>query len=110
MIDCVGGETLAAAIKATRYGGVVTCCGLVGSADLPLNVYPFILRGVRLIGIDSVECPVFSRLSVWKKLGGEWMPENLDKMVQESTLVDLEEKIDAVFKGALRGRTIVRLP
>ena len=70
-VDVVGGETLVAAIKATRYGGVVTCCGLVGAIELPLNVYPFILRGVSLLGIDSVQCPREPRLQVWEKLAGE---------------------------------------
>ncbi len=55
-----------AAEKATRYGGAVTCCGLVGSADLSMNVYPFILRGVSLIGVDSVNCPADIRLHTWK--------------------------------------------
>ena len=68
VIDAVGGELLAAAIKSTRYGGAVTCCGLVASPKLDMNVFPFILRGVSLLGIDSVQCPMEPRLRVWAKL------------------------------------------
>ena len=110
VVDVVGGETLAAAVKSTRYGGAVTCCGLVGSPDLPLNVYPFILRGVRLIGIDSVNCPVDTRLSVWEKLAGEWKPGQLAEMVTEVPLEGLEEKIQAILQGGIRGRVVVKLP
>ncbi len=107
-VDVVGGETLAAAVKATRYGGVVTCCGLVGAIDLPLNVYPFILRGVSLLGIDSVQCPAGMRRLVWEKLAGEWKPEQLDDMVTEVSLEGLEEKIQAILQGGIRGRVVVK--
>lgn len=106
-VDVVGGDTLAAAVKSTRYGGVVTCCGLVGSTELPLNVFPFILRGVSLIGIDSVNCPIDTRLQVWEKLAGEWKPEQLNDVVTEVSLEGLEEKIQAILHGRLRGRVLV---
>lgn len=106
-IDMVGGDTLAAVLKATRYGGVVTCCGLVGSPDLSVNVFPFILRGVSLIGIDSVECPVGPRLEVWKKLASDWKPEHLEQTASECTLEGLEEKIEQILGGRIRGRTLV---
>jgi putative YhdH/YhfP family quinone oxidoreductase len=109
-VDVVGGEILAAAVKATRYGGAVTCCGLVGSTDLPVNVYPFILRGVSLLGIDSVNCPAGTRLQVWQKLAGEWKPEQLAEVVTEVSLEGLEEKIQAILHGQIRGRIIVKLP
>lgn len=108
VVDMVGGETLAAAIKSTRYGGAVTCCGLVGSPDLPLNVYPFILRGVRLIGIDSVQCPADTRLLVWDKLSDTWKPEQLAEMATEVSLDGLEEKIQAILHGGIRGRVVVK--
>ena len=107
-VDVVGGETLAAAIKATRYGGAVTCCGLVGAIELPLNVYPFILRGVSLLGIDSVQCPREPRLQVWEKLAGEWKPEQLHSMATEVALEGLEEKIQAILKGGISGRVLVK--
>jgi len=106
-IDVVGGETLVAAIKATRYGGAVTCCGLVGATELPLNVYPFILRGVSLLGIDSVQCPAAVRLQVWEKLAGAWKPEQLSRMVTEVALEGLEEKIQAILRGGISGRVLV---
>lgn len=109
VVDVVGGEILAAAIKSTRYGGAVTCCGLVGSPDLPLNVYPFILRGVSLIGIDSATCPVATRLLAWKKLAGEWKPERLAEMVTEVPVAALEERIRAILAGRIRGRVVVKL-
>ncbi|MDF1581068.1 MAG: YhdH/YhfP family quinone oxidoreductase [Desulfuromonadales bacterium] len=109
VIDCVGGDTLATALKATRYGGVVTCCGLVGSPDLNVNVFPFILRGVRLIGIDSVECPLKPRHKVWDKLAAEWKPPQLEALTTECGLSELDDKIAAILKGGLRGRTLVNL-
>lgn len=107
-VDAVGGDMLAAAIKATRYGGVVTCCGLVGSAELPINVFPFILRGVSLLGIDSVKCPAGLRLQVWEKLAGEWKPGQLHNVVTEVSLEGLEEKIQAILRGEIRGRVLVK--
>ena len=107
-VDVVGGDTLAAAVKSTHYGGAVTCCGLVGSTDLPLNIFPFILRGVSLIGIDSAQCPAGTRRQIWQKLAGEWKPERLLEMVTEVTLEGLEEKIQAMLRGESHGRVVVK--
>lgn len=109
VVDCVGGEILSAAIKATNPLGCVTCCGLVGSPDLQVNVFPFILRGVRLIGIDSAEYPMASRLKVWQKLATDWKLENLGSMVDEVTLAGVEEKVQEMLKGGLKRRTLVNL-
>ncbi|MBJ6752391.1 YhdH/YhfP family quinone oxidoreductase [Geomonas anaerohicana] len=108
-IDVVGGETLAAVLKSTRYGGTVTCCGLVGSAELPVNVHPFILRAVTLVGIDSSRCPTDTRLEVWQRLAGPWRPALLDQMATEVTLEGLEEKIERILQGGIRGRVLVKL-
>jgi acrylyl-CoA reductase (NADPH) len=108
-VDVVGGTTLAAVLKATRYGGVVTCCGLVGAPDLPVNVFPFILRGVSLLGIDSVQCPAERRLEVWQRLAGSWKPSHLEETVTEVTLQTLEPTIQAILAGQVRGRTLVNL-
>lgn len=108
-VDVVGGTTLAALLKSTRYGGVVTCCGLVSSSELPVNVFPFILRGVSLLGIDSVQCPMETRLSVWDRLAGDWKLDNLAGMAAECGLEDLEERIQGILQGQLRGRTLVNL-
>jgi len=109
VVDVVGGDMLAAAVKSTRYGGTVTCCGLVGSADLNVTVFPFILRGVSLLGIDSVQCPRPLRLAVWEKLAGEWKPPALETTASECTLQSLEEPIRKILSGEGRGRTLVNL-
>ena len=108
-IDVVGGATLTAALKSTCYGGTVTCCGLVGSADLNVNVFPFILRGVSLLGIDSVQCPMKLRLEVWHKLAAQWRLDNLSAAVHEIGLEGLEHAIQTMLKGEARGRTVISL-
>ena len=109
VVDVAGGETLVAAVKATRYGGAVTCCGLVASPELNMNVFPFILRGVSLIGIDSAQCPMEPRLQVWAKLAAEWKPAQLETAATEVTLATLEEKIQGILKGEVKGRVLVKL-
>jgi acrylyl-CoA reductase (NADPH) len=109
VIDVVGGQMLAAAVKSTRYGGTVTCCGLVGSPDLPLNVFPFILRSVSLIGIDSAHCPTAVRQEVWRRLSTEWKPAQVLDTAAEFPVSGLEERFEAILNGQLRGRTVVNL-
>jgi len=109
VVDCVGGDMLAATIKSAQYDGVVTCCGLVSSIDIPINVFPFILRGVRLIGIDSAECPMERRIKVWQRMATEWKLDNLTDMVDEITLEGLEEKVQLMLKGGLKRRALVNL-
>jgi acrylyl-CoA reductase (NADPH) len=109
VVDVVGGDILSAAIKSTCYDGTVTCCGLAASTDLPITVLPFILRGVSLLGIDSVQCPMKPRLEVWGKLANEWKLDNLDIIGTECTIQDLEKEIHAILKGGVRGRIVVNL-
>jgi acrylyl-CoA reductase (NADPH) len=109
-IDTVGGPLLAATIKSVQYGGVVTCCGNVASPDLPLTVYPFILRGVTLIGIDSQNCPMPTRVKVWQNLAGKWKLPNLEEIATETPLEGLNHQINLILKRQHQGRTIVRLP
>ena len=109
VVDVVGGDILSAAIKSTCYDGTVTCCGLAGSTDLPITVLPFILRGVSLLGIDSVQCPMEPRLVVWEKLANEWKLGNLDIIGTECTLQNLEKEIYSILKGGVRGRIVVNL-
>ena len=109
-IDTVGGPILATTIKSTRYGGVVTCCGNVASPDLPLTVYPFILRAITLIGIDSQNCPMPTRVKVWQNLAGRWKLPHLERLVTETTLEGLNRQIDLMLTRQHQGRTIVRLP
>jgi acrylyl-CoA reductase (NADPH) len=109
-IDTVGGPLLATTIKSVQYGGVVTCCGNVASPDLPLTVYPFILRGVSLIGIDSQNCPMPTRVQVWQNLAGKWKLPNLEELATETTLEGLNDQIERILKRQHQGRTIVKLP
>lgn len=109
VVDTVGGDFLATAIKSTKYGGVVTCCGMVASADLSTTVYPFILRSISLLGIDSVECPMDIRLLIWKKISQEWRLDLSDGLFSECSLEELDSKIDLVLAGKIRGRVVVTL-
>jgi putative YhdH/YhfP family quinone oxidoreductase len=109
VIDTVGGEILAAAVKSTDLQGVVTCCGNVASPDLPLTVFPFILRGVSLIGIDSQNCPMEQRRAVWQRLASDWKPARLDELCQEVSLDQLGEQIDLILRGGQTGRIIVKM-
>jgi acrylyl-CoA reductase (NADPH) len=109
-IDTVGGPLLATTIKSVHYGGVVTCCGNVASPDLPLTVYPFILRGVTLIGIDSQNCAMPTRVQVWQKLAQDWKVPHLERITTETDLQGLNEQIDLMLNRQHRGRTVVRLP
>jgi acrylyl-CoA reductase (NADPH) len=108
-VDTVGGEYLATALKSTRIDGVVTCCGLVASPELPTTVYPFILRGVSLLGIDSENCPMATRLRLWRKLAGEWKLANLNDLATECSLDGLEVEIERILQGKQRGRVVVDL-
>ncbi len=108
-IDTVGGDILATSIKTTNHGGVVTCCGNVASADLPINVYPFILRGVRLIGIDSQNCPMPLRKKIWQKIATDWKIDWLPTITTEASFAELDDKIDLMLQGKHVGRTIIKM-
>ena len=108
VVDTVGGNILATALKATKYGGLVAACGNAMSLELNINVFPFILRGVSLLGVDSVEIPMRARQMAWQRLAGEWSID-LSKIVTEVSLEELNPKIDAILKGAVRGRVLVDL-
>ncbi len=106
-VDTVGGAMLAALLKALRYGGTAAACGLAGGAELHTTVFPFILRGVKLIGIDSVYCPRDRRLAAWRNLARELDPALLDQI---TTVVPLEKAAEAArgfLAGKIRGRVIV---
>ena len=108
-IDTVGGRTLAAVVRSLRRGGAVAACGLVGGAEVPLTVYPFILRGAQLIGIDSAECPYDRRVAVWQKLAGEWKIGSLEQLATEVTLEGLGPQIEKILHGQTMGRVLVSL-
>jgi acrylyl-CoA reductase (NADPH) len=108
-IDTVGGVILENIIKSISPMGVVTCCGNVASPKLDLTVFPFILRGISLIGIDSQNYPMTYREKVWDKLSNDWKTDTLTETCTEITLNELEGKIDLMLKGKLKGRTVVKM-
>ncbi len=109
VLDTVGGNPLATALKSTRYGGAVTACGLVASPKLDTTVMPFILRGVSLLGIDSVQCDMTQRLAVWQRLAGPWKPAMLESVAEEHGLEDIDGLVDRILKGGIRGRMVIRI-
>ncbi len=109
VVDTVGGRILSTAIRSTVYGGSVAACGNAASPDLPLTVFPFILRGVRLLGIDSAQCPAAVRQEVWERLAGSWKPAHLDAMASECSLEELNARVDQILQGRITGRVVVNL-
>lgn len=109
VIDTVGGETLATAVKTTKPFGVVTCCGNVSSPELALTVYPFILRGIKLVGIDSQNCPMKHRQEIWDLLGESWKVSTLLDLCEEIGLEGLDHHISLILKGKQKGRVVVNL-
>ncbi|MBN2625380.1 MAG: YhdH/YhfP family quinone oxidoreductase, partial [Spirochaetales bacterium] len=108
-IDTVGGIILENIIKSTKPNGAVTCCGNVSSPRLELTVFPFILRGITLIGIDSQNLPMIYREKVWKKIASDWKPIMLLDTCDEISLDDIDEKILLMLQGKLKGRTIINM-
>jgi putative YhdH/YhfP family quinone oxidoreductase len=109
VVDTVGGEMLATALKSTDLNGTLTCCGNVGGPALNTTVFPFILRGVGLLGIDSQNCPMNQRQQVWRELAAAWRPEALASLADEVDLEGLDPKIDQILAGGLTGRVVVNL-
>lgn len=108
-VDPVGGRSLAYILSSLRYGGAVAVSGLAGGTELPATVYPFILRGVSLIGIDSAYCPMDLRVRLWQRMADELKPAMLDDMCREITLDELPEVLPTFLEGRHVGRTVVRL-
>jgi len=109
VVDTVGGDILATAIKSTHTKGVVTCCGNVASPELNLTVFPFILRGVSLIGIDSQNLVMERRKGIWQRLATDWKPPHLKELCREVPLSELDEQITIILKGGQTGRILVNL-
>jgi putative YhdH/YhfP family quinone oxidoreductase len=106
-VDTVGGSPLATILRSVDHRGCVAACGLVAGAEFSLTVYPFILRGVSLHGIDSAKCPRPERLDIWRKLAGEWRVDQLDDIADEITLDELPDRVQKIFAGKVVGRTLV---
>lgn len=109
-VDPVGGEQLASILSQINYGGSVAVSGLTGGGNVPTSVFPFILRGVNLLGIDSVECPMEKRESVWQALASKYKPANLEQLISdEVTLEQLPDVLPILLKGGATGRYLVKL-
>jgi len=108
-IDTVGGQPLANVIKQVIHRGCVATCGSVAGTDLPLTVYPFILRGVTLDGIDSAQCPAAERAFVWEKLFGPWWLSALESQSRIVPLTKIAGEVEAMLRGKITGRVIVDL-
>jgi acrylyl-CoA reductase (NADPH) len=109
VVDTVGGNILATALKSLNYGGAAAICGLVASSDLPTSVLPFILRGNSLFGIDSAECSMTLRKEIWQKLANDYKPADLEMLATEITLEEVPEKLDLMLKGGAMGKYLVKL-
>jgi acrylyl-CoA reductase (NADPH) len=110
VVDPVGGAALAYALRTLRYGGAVASSGLTGGTDLQTTVFPFILRGVSLLGVDSVDTPMDVRRRVWERLADDLRPRGLaDQITREIALEDVDALLDDVLAGKARGRTVVRV-
>ena len=109
VVDSVGSHTLANALAQTRYGGAVAACGLAQGLDLPASVAPFILRSVKLIGIDSVMAPKAKRLDAWQRLARDLDAAKLDRITQEITLRQALDSAHDILAGKVRGRLVVNV-
>lgn len=108
-IDTVGGAMLDAVIRQTGHNGTVACCGNVLGGELNTSIYPFILRGVSLMGIDSGICLMPIRKKIWSKLAGEWKLDVLESIYRECSLEELNQEIDKILKGKQVGKVLVNL-
>ena len=108
-VDTVGGNTLATLLKACARNGNVATCGLVGSAELHTTVYPFILNGINLLGIDSAETPMAFRREIWDLLADEFRPPRLEEMAEFVSLEDIPRKMDDILNGETSGRVVADL-
>jgi acrylyl-CoA reductase (NADPH) len=109
VVDAVGSHTLVNALAQTRYGGVVAACGLAQGFDLPATVMPFILRGVTLVGVDSVMAPLTARLQAWKRLAADLDPVKLASILEVVPLADAIPKAHDLMQGKVRGRLVVEI-
>ena len=106
-VDCVGGVTLANVLAKIKYGGAVAASGLTGGAQVPTTVMPFILRGVALLGIDSVQTPIERRREIWHRLAGDLKPSGLEEIGHAISLEDRDGVLTSILDGAVTGRYVV---
>ena len=108
-IDSVGSTTLANLLSMTKYGGAIAACGLAAGMDLPSSVAPFILRGVCLLGIDSVMCPIGLRKTAWGRLASDLDPAKLTEITHEIGLDGVIAAGAKILAGQVRGRIVVKI-
>src|SRR2546421_5813146 len=109
-VDAVGGVTLAYLLRTTKNGGSIASCGNTGGVNFSTTVFPFILRGINLLGIDSVNCPMELRRQIWEHLASDYKPERLlDLIGHEAPFAELPQALAAILKGGVRGRTIIKV-
>ena len=108
-VDTVGGDILFNVVKSLRYGASVVCCGLTAGIEFKASVLPFILRGVNLLGVDSVELPLVVKASMWDKLSLQWKLDSLESLVTELQLEQLPEALSKILAGNMVGRVLVNL-
>ncbi len=109
VVDTVGGELLDSAIRQTKLEGAVASCGNVTSGELRTSIYPFILRGVALLGINSAFTPMELRQTIWKRLATDWKPEQLERIVTEVPLQKLDPFFEAILNGNVKGRILIKV-
>ncbi|MCC1496410.1 YhdH/YhfP family quinone oxidoreductase [Alcanivorax sp. 1008] len=110
VVDTVGGDILMNALKTLRYGASATCCGMAASGELHGTVFPFILRGINLLGVDSVELPLDIKQQVWEVLASEWRLEKSEQLLAaEVSLMELVDWFPRILAGQVRGRVLVRV-
>lgn len=108
-IDTVGGDILTGVLRSTRHHGCVAACGVAAGSEMSMTVFPFILRGITLAGIDSSTCGEPLRHDLWNRLADEWKPDNLEMMANVITLEELPERVDEILAGKITGRIVVEL-
>jgi acrylyl-CoA reductase (NADPH) len=108
-VDPVGGESLAAILSKIHYNGSVAVSGLTGGGNVPTTVFPFILRGINLLGIDSVYCPMEVRRPLWERMAADFKPEVLESVSKEISLEDLPQSLPIILQGQAKGRFIVKI-
>jgi len=107
-VDCVGGEVLSGLLKSLNYNGVITCCGMIASTELTTSIFPFILRGISLIGVDSVLAPIDLRKDIWHRLASSWLPANLPDLVHEIRIEQIEPVLKKLASGEAKGRYVIK--
>lgn len=108
-VDSVGGKLLETLLRSTSYRGCIAACGLTGGNELHTTVFPFLLRGITLCGIDSAMCPMPERKKIWQRLAGEWKLDDLDSLTQIYPMDQLASLVETILAGKMVGRAVVQI-